>query len=313
MSFKKVVVIGGGVLGSQIAYQTAYKGFDVTIWLRSRESVQRAQHKIDLLYAQYAESLAQMDTPEGKHPSVWCRGLADPETFDYRTCMAANEAAHSGLKMELDLEKALKGADLVIESMAEDPEAKTAFYKKAAKLLPDNTVLVTNSSTMLPSRFAESTGRPEKYLALHFANNISFGNTAEIMGHAGTSRKYYDQVVAFAEEIGMVPLCLYKEQPGYLLNSMLMPFLGSALRLWAENVADPETIDFTWKSATGAATGPFEILDLVGINTSYNILKMKRGADDITTPNGKIIAKLKERMDAGKLGVSTGEGFYKYE
>jgi 3-hydroxybutyryl-CoA dehydrogenase len=86
---------------------------------------------------------------------------------------------------------------------------------------------------MLPSTFAPYTNRADKYLALHFANEIWRNNTAEVMGHEGTDQKAYDQVVEFAKSIHMVPLCLKKEQPGYILNSMLVPFLSAAEMLLA--------------------------------------------------------------------------------
>lgn len=312
MDFKKVVIIGGGVLGSQIAYQSAYCGFDVTIWLRSEGSITRTQPKIDRLHGTYAEALRIMNTPEGKSPAKWCNGLAAQDSFDYEDCIKANEKAYSSLKLELDLDKALDDADLVIESLAEDPKAKTDFYKLAAPKMPEKTVIVTNSSTLLPSMFAEATGRPAKYLSLHFANNIWYGNTAEIMNHAGTDQKYYDQVVEFAKAINMVPLCLHKEQPGYILNTLLVPLLNSGLYLWATGVSDPETIDKTWRLALGNPMGPFQILDMVGVTTAYNIAVMKPGHDDISTPQGKICSKLKEMIDANKLGIATGEGFYKY-
>ena len=159
--------------------------------------------------------------------------------------------------------------------MSEDPKAKIGVYEALKDLLPEKTLLFTNSSTMLPSTFAQYTGRPEKYCAVHFANTIWKNNTAEIMGHPGTDRKYYDEVVKFADEINMVPLKLNKEQPGYILNSMLVPFLSSAQALWAKEVSDPETIDLTWRLATGAPAGPFQILDVVGLETAYNIHIMK--------------------------------------
>lgn len=310
---KKVVVIGGGVLGSQIAYQSAYCGFDVTIWLRSEASIGRSQPKVDRLHKVYAGALALMNTDEGKLPQNWCNGLASKDDFDYEKCLEANENAYKNLKMELDLEKALKGAYIVIESLAEDPAAKTEFYKKAAPLLDEDTILVTNTSTLLPSMFAEATGRPEKYLALHFANNIWYGNTAEVMGQAKTEQKYYDEVVEFAKQIRMVPLCLKKEQPGYILNTLLVPFLNAGMYLWAADISDPATIDLTWRLATGAPNGPFQILDVVGVTTAYNIAAMKPGHDDPTKPEGMIYLKLKEMIDAGKLGVNAGEGFYKYK
>jgi len=132
------------------------------------------------------------------------------------------------------------------------------------------------------------------------------------MGHPGTDQAAYDEVVKFAEAIQMVPLQLKKEQPGYILNSMLVPFLNAAEGLWANDVADPETIDKTWMLATGAPSGPFRILDIVGLTTAYNIGIMDPRAADPTTIQGMITTKLKEMIDAGKTGVNAGEGFYKY-
>ena len=192
------------------------------------------------------------------------------------------------------------------------PLKKLSSIRLWQKYLPEEAIIVTNSSTMLPSAFAESTGRPEKYLALHFANEIWRNNTAEVMGHAGTSPEAYNEVVEFAEAIGMIPLQLKKEQPGYILNSLLVPFLNSAQALLAKGVADPETIDKTWQLGTGAPLGPFRILDIVGLTTAYNIVIMNPETKDPETVPGKIAALLKEYIDAGKTGINAGEGFYKY-
>lgn len=316
MDVKKVVVAGGGVLGSQIAYQTAYKGFDVTLWLRSDASVERAKPRIAVLHERYAQDLAIMNTPAGKSPFAFARGLADdPATFTeeaYKEAHNKNEQAFANLKYETDLAKAVEDADVIIESMSENPEEKIAFYEKLAPLLPQKTIILTNSSTLLPSMFAQSTGRPEKYASLHFANTIWKRNTAEVMGHDGTPAALLDEICVFAKQIGMIPLKLNKEQPGYLLNSMLVPLISSAIYLWANDVSDVKTIDLTWKLGTGAPKGPFEIIDTVGIKTIYNIESMKPGADDPSTTQGYIVQRLKERVDAGLLGLESGEGFYKY-
>lgn len=93
-------------------------------------------------------------------------------------------------------------------------------------MAPEKTIFARNSSTLLPSQFAEATGRPKKFLALHFANEIWKNNTAEIMKHPGTDSKVFDEVIDFAKAIGMVPLPLHKEQPGYILNSLLGSSFG---------------------------------------------------------------------------------------
>ena len=316
MGFKKVVVVGGGVLGSQIAYQVAYKGFDVTVWLRTEASIDRARPKFARWHETYKKDLDAVKPLIGTETKMYPRGLIEdfaaltPEKIEELKAQA--DTAYENLKYELDMATAMADADLVIESLSEDPKAKIAFYEKMALLLPEKTVVVTNSSTMVPSTFASYTGRPEKYLALHFANEIWKNNTAEIMGHPGTDQAYYDQVVAFAKEIGMIPLCLKKEQPGYILNSLLVPFLNAGQALYANDVADPQTIDLTWMLGTGAPLGPFRILDIVGLDTAYNIVMMSPDAQNPDTLPGKIAKRLKEHIDAGKKGVATGEGFYKY-
>jgi 3-hydroxybutyryl-CoA dehydrogenase len=317
---KKVVVAGGGVLGTQIGLMCAYTGNDVTFWLRSESSIGRTTPKLDhykkamLNDLEAAKNL--IGNPVGK--LMYPRGLI--KSWDGITAEAIDDLIKAGEKsmtdnihIELDMKKAVEGADIVIESMAENPDAKIDVYEKMRDLLDEDTILVTNSSTLLPSTFAEHTGRPAKYLSLHFANTIWKNNTAEVMGHPGTDPEIYKKVVAFASEINMVPLELHKEQPGYILNSMLVPFLSAAQALWANEVADPKTIDLTWRLATGAPKGPFEILDIVGLETAYNINQMKPDAHDEGSLNNRIGKLLKEKIDKGETGINTGKGFYDYK
>ncbi len=132
------------------------------------------------------------------------------------------------------------------------------------------------------------------------------------MGHPGTDTDVIDALVAFAKTIGMVALPLQKEQPGYIVNSLLVPLLSAGLDLLVRGVADVQTIDKTWMVATGAPTGPFAILDVVGITTAYNINKMEAEKTGDSAKQ-QVVDYLKENfIDQGKLGVATGEGFYTY-
>lgn len=286
MNYQHITVAGSGVLGSQIAYQSAFKGFNVTIYDINDEALKNAQDRITKLKPLYQQDLG-----------------ATQEEVD---------AAYARLSFKSDLSEAVANADLVIEAIPEVVKIKTEFYTNLGKVAPAKTIFATNSSTLLPSQFAEATGRPEKFLALHFANTIWKNNTAEIMKHPGTDMNAFDEVVEFARAIGMVPLPLYKEQPGYILNSLLVPFLDAAESLLVKEVADPETIDKTWMIATGAPLGPFAILDIVGINTAFNIVEAKAAATSDENLN-KLANLLKtEYIEKGKLGRATGEGFYKY-
>lgn len=308
---RKVAVAGGGVLGSQIAFQSAYRGYDVTIWLRTPASIGRCQPKLDRLHQIYLDTLEAMKTD----PRAYAYGLCDKAEVTPERCdelKADADAAYKNLKLTCDWDEAFGDADLVIEAVAEDPAQKTAFYEELAKHLPERTVIATNSSTLLPSQFAEATGRPEKFLALHFANEIWKNPSGEVMSHAGTSQESFDLVVAFTSSIRMVPLKVLKEQPGYLLNSMLVPFLNAAEALLANGVAEPRDIDLAWTLGTGAPAGPFRILDIVGLTTAYNIVIMDPRASQEGTTQHKIASLLKEKIDRGETGVNAGKGFFDY-
>lgn len=281
---KNVTVLGTGVLGSQIAFATAYAGFDVVAWDIDDAAIARAKERFAGLVKTYE---AQVEGAAG--------GKAQ-DGFDR-------------ISYATDIAEAVKDADLVIEAVPETLEIKRSTWEKAGKAAPAKTIFATNSSTLLPSDIMESTGRPEKFLALHFANHVWVNNTAEIMGTSKTDPKVYETVVEFATEINMVPIEVKKEQPGYVLNSLLVPFLNAAAALWVNGVADVETIDKTWRIATGAPMGPFQIYDMVGMVTPYNIAK---ASDDPTQQKFAEILK-RDFIDKGKLGEATGEGFYTYK
>lgn len=312
MSIQKVTVAGGGVLGSQIALQSAYKGFDVTLWLRSEGSIERTRPKLERLRGIYKQALEALKDD----PSAFCRGLTDSPDVPIEELDQLIEQvgiAFDGLTLTTSSQEAFGDADLVIEAIAEVIDEKEAFYSSIRDLLPERTILCTNSSTLLPSAMASFTGRPDRFLALHFANNIWKQNTAEVMGTAQTSPESYQVVVEFARAIGMIPLELRKEQSGYLLNSMLVPFLSAAEALLANDVADVEAIDAAWTLGTGAPLGPFRILDIVGLTTAYNIVAASPAAQEPDSTAARIAAMLKQRIDEGKTGINAGEGFYKYQ
>ncbi|TCJ99033.1 3-hydroxyacyl-CoA dehydrogenase [Nocardia alba] len=281
IEFRKVTVLGTGVLGSQIAFQTAFHGFDVTAYDIDEAALTAARTRFDGLATVYQQDVAGAD--------------------------AANTAATAaGITLTTDLATAAE-ADLIIEAVPEVLGIKRDLYGKLGGLAPERTVFATNSSTLLPSDIVDSTGRPDRFLALHFANHVWKFNTAEVMGTEQTDPAVFAAVAAFAKAIGMVPIELHKEKAGYVLNSLLVPFLNSGIELAAGGYAEPAAVDETWRIATGAPMGPFQILDIVGLTTPYNILI--NGGES----HKKLAAWLKENyIDKGKLGAATGEGFYRY-
>ena len=312
---KNITIIGGGVLGSQIAFQSAYQGFNTTIYLRSNDSIKRTKPKLDTLKETYIKSIKLMATKEGKIINNWSFGISDYDSFNKEECLSKVENAYKSIKLETNLALSLKNADLVIESMSEDIEAKKEILTKISGLIPKKTIIVTNSSTLLPSKLAKYTKREELFLAMHFANSIWKNNMVEIMKHKNTSDKAFNKIIEFAKEINMIPLPIYKEKSGYLLNSMLIPFLFSGLDLLVNDISDVKSIDEAWKRGTGSPKGPFEILDTIGLNTAYKIILNYTKIPSFIAPyNFKGMAKLlKKYIDEGKIGKSSKEGFYKYD
>lgn len=289
MTIKNLTVAGSGVLGSQIAFQAAYKGMSVTIYDINDEALNKGKERIKKLAKVYQSEI--------------------------ETAKEAYSDKAKSIKYNKNLDQAVSDADLVIEAVPETVSIKEDFYKQLAKVAPSKTIFATNSSTLVPSQFADITGRPDKFLAMHFANNIWQNNIVEIMGHKGTDDEVVKEALAFSKDIGMVPLHIHKEQPGYILNSILVPFLESALALYYNKVSDSETIDKTWKLGTGAPMGPLEILDIIGIDTAYNI--MKNYSDTNSDPNSlhaHLAKMLKEEfIDKGRTGKAAGHGFYDYD
>lgn len=282
MILTNTTVLGTGVLGAQIIFQTAYHGLPVVGYDITEQALEAANHRLDSLVQTYADYFDAGDRSKA-------------------------QAARDSIRLSMDLADAVKDADFVIEAVPESLDIKQGTYEALAAVAPERAVFATNSSTLLPSAIAPHTGRPEKFLALHYANHVWQNNTGEIMGTALTGSEAYEAVVDFAERTGLVAIRVLKEQPGYLLNSLLVPFLQAASHLLVNGVADAPTIDKTWKLGTGAPKGPFEIYDIVGLNTAYNISSM----GDETSK--KFAALLKsEYIEKGKLGAATGEGFYKY-
>ena len=316
MTIKKVTIAGGGVLGAQIAYATAFHGYDVTIWGRRDDSLERIKPRIDRLHEIYKGELEVAPSYIGeKNPNYPRSFFASKEEITEEKIAEfkeLNEKVYKSFVYTTDFEEAFGDADLVIEAIAEIVEQKKDFYEKIAPFLKDEAILVTNSSTLLPSTFREYTGREDKFLSLHFANNIHRQNLAEVMRHDKTSDEAFDTVVEFARSIGMYPAIVKKEQPGYILNSILVPLIGAGLSLYGNDVADPVDIDMDWKIGTGSPKGPFEIIDLVGLTTVINILSNNPASNDPSTPIGKAMIKLKEMADKGHIGIESGQGFYKY-
>lgn len=286
MKIKNVTVFGSGVLGAQIAFHTAYHDYNVTLFDINEELLATAKHKFDQFKPMYQR--------------------------DIKADLSELDAAVSRINYTTDLKESVKDADLTIEAIPENIQIKRDFYMKLGALAPEKTIFCTNSSTLLPSQFADETGRPERFLALHFANYLWKNNVAEIMSHSGTSPEIFEQVVLFAKTIGMLTIPIYKEQPGYVMNSILIPWLIAGLDLYRNGIADAPSIDKTWMKTVGADLGPMAMADLVGLTTAYNVTKTYAELTGEATWKERSDFLKENFIDKNKLGISTGEGFYTY-
>jgi 3-hydroxyacyl-CoA dehydrogenase len=285
-SIRRVTVAGAGVLGSQIAFQAALHGFTLSLYDINDTAAEAGRRRLEGLKAAY----------DGDR-------VASPEQ---------TAAALARTTLTTSLSDALVDADLLIEAVPERFDIKQAFYTQLQAVAPVRTIFASNSSTMVPSQLAAYTGRPERFLHLHFATPVWQHNIAEIMAHPHTEPAVFEALIAFSKQMGMVPIPLNKEQPGYVLNALLVPFLFAALQLFVDGIADYQLIDKTWIIAKDAKSGPFGSIDQIGITTVYNITRnmaeQNRGAGA-----ARVAAYLKEHfIDTGKLGVGVGEGFYTY-
>ncbi|CAE7265970.1 Hadh [Symbiodinium sp. CCMP2456] len=310
MPIRKVTVVGAGTLGSQVAFQTAISGFDVAVLDTQAESLTRCRAAHEAFAQQY---LAR----EGpKQARAW-QGLASNSTAKEVAKVALDRLVYT-----TDAAEAMDGSDLVSENVPEIVEVKAATYKAlSAHALPE-TIFTSNSSTLLPSQFAESTGRPARFCALHFANGIWDANIGEVMAHPGTEPEVFERVVQFAKQIGMVPLRCHKEQSGYIINTLLVPWLNAAQTLVTKGVCATEDVDRAWVICFGIVNsdkGPLGIMDMIGHGTAHNVLKYW-GAN---LPDAQMAANAdyikKELLDKGKLGLCGGDpdkdkatGFYNY-
>jgi len=283
----QVTTLGSGVLGGQIAWHSAFRGKTVVAY--------------DVTEAALAK----------------CRAAHDVYAGIYRSALGADDAAiaqtQARLSYTTDLAAAVGKADLVIESVPEVPETKIRAYEAMAPLLPQHTLLATNSSTLLASDFAAATGRPAKFCALHFANLIWALNVAEIMAHPATDDDTLTQVTEFAVEIGMVPIAVQREQNGYVLNTWFVALLNAAQSLVTNGVSTPEDVDRTFMICNpGCPRGPMAMIDMVGMQTAFNVLQYwgNRNQDEQMLRNAAYIRT--RFIDHGRLGLPTGEGYYRY-
>lgn len=285
MDIKKVVILGGGVLGSQIAYQSAFSGLQTIIYDISDKAISNANNKIATYPNQYKHDIKATDEQIAK--------------------------ASKHLSFTTSLKSAITAADVIVEAVPERIDIKESTFKKLIPYIGDKTLLLTNSSTLIPSQLINFVPNKDRFMAMHFANLIWLHNVAELMWAPGTPQATSDDAEDFAKKIHMIPIFIKKEISGYVMNSIFLPMINAALSLWANGFADPISIDKNWMVSMGVDRGPFGFLDIMGLNTAFNI-EMEFYKNSKDSNYKKIANKLAEYVEANRLGVATGEGFYHY-
>ena len=277
---KNILIIGCGTLGLRIGLRCAMDGFNVKMYDISENSLQTARSVQNKLLRSFVKK------------GVITEGDAD--------------AIQNRITTTTDKAEAVKTIDLVSESVTEDLELKKKLYQDFAPLWEEKTLLTTNTSYLLPSYFAEETGRPHLFCAFHF-HDVFTMNVVDIMPHPNTEGWFIDLLNDFGKAIHQIPVLIQKENPGYLFNQILMAVLGAAGDLRTRDIASIQDIDRSWMGNFKTAMGPFGMLDTIGLETAWHIVKTRKDSRSV-----RFAALLKTYLDEGKLGLKTGEGFYKY-
>jgi 3-hydroxybutyryl-CoA dehydrogenase len=282
---RQIFSLGAGTMGQQIALQCAMHGYDVTVYDLSSDVLRDAAAKVRA----YAGGLVEK---KRLTPSASSEALSHI-TFTRKPEDAAN-------------------ADLVTESIPEDPDLKATIFAQFNRICPPRAIFTTNTSTLLPSMYAEATGRPAQFAALHFYQYVWEANLVDIMPHPGTGSETVELLRAFARRIGQVPLVLKKEHARYVMNDFMEAINSTAIRLFESGVASLEDIDRAFMIVLGVPRGPFAMLDYIGLDTVWHI--METNARLAHSPEALAAADKfkKEYIDKGLLGVKAGKGYYTY-
>ena len=281
---RSVVVLGAGTMGSQIAAVSALAGYTTSL-------VDIQQKQLDQAREQLRQRLDR-DVDKGRRD----RGAVDE--------------AWSRLALTTDRDRVAASADLVIEAAVEDLSVKRSIFADLDRVCPPHTLLATNSSNIVSSRVADATGRPGKVCNLHFFNPALVMACVEIVPHEGTDPETVEAASAFVESLGKTPVKLKREVPGFLANRLLNALRREALDLYEGGVADFEDIDLAAKTALGHPMGPFELMDLVGIDVVHliRLAEYEQTGDPAALPARSI----REKYEAGDFGRKTGRGWYEY-
>ena len=282
MTIEKVSIIGAGVMGMGIAQALAQQGFEVAVCDLERSIIERSLERT----RKNLESLVNKEK------------------------ITAQEAEEiiSRIKQTTNVED-ISAADLIIEAASENMEVKKQVFVQLDGLCPATTILASNTSTLSPTEIASATKRPDKVIGMHWFNPAPVMRLIEVVVSAETSEKTVQAVMEFSRRVGKTPVRV-NEAPGGIVSRILRGYLNVAVDVLAEGVATVEDIDTAMKLGANFPMGPFELIDLIGVDIhTINSDALARELGDLKYRPHALLRKM---VRAGHLGRKTGRGFYNY-
>jgi 3-hydroxybutyryl-CoA dehydrogenase len=280
---KNISILGAGTMGNGIAHVFAQNGFSVTL--------------IDI-------SQAQLDKAISTITKNLDRQLAKTVITEEQKA-----AALSNLHTQTDLASGVSKADLVVEAATENTELKLKIFRQIDESAPAGCILATNTSSISITKIAAVTNRPEKVIGMHFMNPVPVMKLVEIINGYATDSEVTQKITELSISLGKVP-CVVNDYPGFIANRILMPMINEAIYSLYEGVADINEIDTVMKLGMAHPMGPLQLADFIGLDVCLAILRVLQ--DGFGNPKYAPCPLLINMVTAGKLGVKSGEGFYRY-